>query len=463
MDPSNIHCPLMPKLDAMVICFDKKQLENTPTVILMAGMKQSVSKNLTEIKPKPEVKGEMDLASAPYVQTNCIVSETVKQNIETQTENMKPVVNVQDSAVQAKPRKRNVVAQTTGDYILKTAMKTAELPLGKPKERSKISKSERAETQCIHTQTAPVWKRNMGNTKRHLVVAGVTQATHNELSVQSTHMASDVHMEDLQELLAEFSRSNNQTQTTTQWEEIQPCMAENNSTQTAESFLAASWNSQVHNSSSIETQTAMSMKHATKPTYFNLNSQTAACSQLPSVETFLQNTLDSSFYNREVMLSDSASEVPPMGHEITINNTSSTTETQTMFPDFSLASLDNAINVRNVNMETQTLSDDIVDEFLNHMETQTSEDIFADLAGLADMETQTAFNLGTDDVMDFTNVQTQTSLHAHNASVLNMSQSTDMETQTFFPSLENYIIGHSDCHTQTDVLTDLEELMSHLV
>lgn len=95
-------------------------------------------------------------------------------------------------------------------------------------------------------------------------------------------------------------------------------------------------------------------------------------------------------------------------------------------------------------METQTM--DMLDLFMNNMETQTSEEVL--FSGISSNETQTTMDV-TEQTDEQNSAETQTSWQS-----LSIEQS-DMETQTAFPLLD-FVLTES--HTQTS-FSDLQSLL----
>ncbi|CAH1779509.1 unnamed protein product [Owenia fusiformis] len=148
--------------------------------------------------------------------------------------------------------------------------------------------------------------------------------------------------------------------------------------------------------------------------------------------------------------------------------------TQTTGDDGSLTALLERVHTHT--METQTM-EDISSQFLSNMETQTADDILAEL-GLSNSETQTFIDNSTTNFMSNGTTQTsqiqtvtlpeipqnstetQTRLHSVGGNSTNENiESTDIETQTLFPVLDFSQL--SDSHTQT-MLADMNSLLDEL-
>ena len=108
-----------------------------------------------------------------------------------------------------------------------------------------------------------------------------------------------------------------------------------------------------------------------------------------------------------------------------------------------------------MHMETQTSIEDIFDQLLSNMETQTTDDVFGDME-FTDIHTQTTMRPEPSSSFDSSSTETQTSLHTL-VQATNMAEFSNTETQTLFTGID-FNTTLADSHTQT-TWNDLESFI----
>ncbi len=377
--------------------------------------------------------------------------------------------------------------QTTGDYILRTAMETALIPTQTESRASQVSprakvKKRVKSTQSSETQTqasSPKPCRKRRKQKKVADYLASKEATTTNTGVQPMGDSGLFHLSSNTPSWPDLPVTDTQTQTLALLEELEATLGESISTQTRESFLANSCHKNQTTSSAVATNTQASCMNDTHQAADKslLNSgelpdlgfmsdldQASISSDSPShvpklskrqmtdsgTDPLLSAQVADIYTEREERDSHSLN-LPDPETLLKINSptlaNATNVETQTSAVDVGAPELlTSAVQTSQfgpafTNTETQTAEDEMLNEFFSNMETQTTHDFLDDFGTFSDMERATTLE-GLDS-LDLTHVETQTNLQTV-ASATNPSQLTDMETQTLFPSLDL-----TDSHTQT--------------
>ena len=396
-------------------------------------------------------------------------------------------------------RKRNVAqTQTTGDFILRRAMHSADIPTRTASTGCQMSpvtepigwcgvNTDSDATQTLVPRTAARHQRDtnlidvdcpvsVGQVSVSVglptvsvgeATVSVSQATvsDSQPTVQSVDAACgtwdlppggstwDLPLPETMSTLTSALTSNQldtETQTMVLLEELHASLAESISTQTFESFLetAATTPSYLEErpQNSTQTQTrhsVLSPAPCLTPSDSLCHSALTACAPDPlfggcSTDDLV---LSGKYLSQSSLVSTRGQhDAPLLADNFDFLNTES--QTGDLDPDY-------------MHMETQTSIEDIFDQLLSNMETQTSDDVFGDME-FTDIHTQTTMRPEPSSSFDSSSTETQTSLHTL-VQATNMAEFSNTETQTLFTGID-FNTSLADSHTQT-TWNDLESFI----
>ena len=367
-------------------------------------------------------------------------------------------------------RRRNVAqTQTTGDFILRRAMRSANIPIRKASTGCQMSPVTEPSDWCNKsTKNGPTqtlvpravtrqWKTNLVDASTAGCLASLSQPM--VMSVDAACSTWDVSPGGstwdlpLPETMSTLTSNqlDTETQTMVLLEELQASLAESISTQTFESFLettattSSCQDERPQNSAQTQTRhSVLSLEPCFAPTDQSLcQSPITAYASDPLFGGCSTDDLDLSgkYMSQSNLVSTRGQQGTPL---LTENFDFLNTQSQTgdLDPDY-------------MHMETQTSIEDIFDQLLSNMETQTSDDVFGDME-FTDIYTQTTLKPEPSSSFDSSSTETQTSLHTLVQST-NMAEFSNTETQTLFTGID-FGTTLANSHTQT-TWNDLESVI----
>ena len=413
--------------------------------------------------------------------------------------------NHSSTQTQAVKRKRNVAqTQTTGDFILRRAMRSANIPTSKASTGCQMSPvnvltewsgtdTDNGATQTLVPRTVEQRGPNMGGANvvdastagcpASVVHPTSVDAACSTWDVAASGSAWDLPLPDMTSELTS-NQLDMETQTMALLEELQASLAESISTQTLESFLESAATTPMYLDerplNSAQTQTGY---HTFSPPN-SAHTQTGYCT-LPPESPHTDGLLDSAHtqtgYGTLSPLNSAHTQtgycaLPPESCLVPADKSQYHTVFPVRAPDplFGGCCTDNVVSTRanegtNTNiladnfdflgaefqtddldpdymhMETQTTMEDIFDQLLSNMETQTSDVVFGDIE-FNDSHTQTSQK--PEPSSSFDSTETQTSLHTLVQST-NVAECNNTQTQTLFTGID-FGTTLADSHTQTN-------------
>lgn len=490
-DPGMTPSPWSPPTRAATLCVQVKPpnheqmvpLLSKPNIVVMAvtGREGHGQQNrliyiadtllprptLPRLAPKPGLIDTADIARQTDVNTQTLVTFSEREADRDWWPAM-PHSRRYHSSTQtlAVKRKHNVAqTQTTGDFILRRAMRSANIPIRKASTGCQMSPvteptgwcgvdTDDDATQTLVPRAAP----RQRNTTLIDVVCPVSVGQPTVTSVDAACGTWDVSPRGstwdlpLPETMSTLTSKqlDTETQTMVLLEELHASLAESISTQTFESFLETAVTTPTYLEERPQNSTQTQTRHSVlspAPCLIPSDSlcHTAMTVSAPDPLFGGCSTDDLDLSGKYLSQSNLVSTTGQQGAPLLADNFDFlNTESQTgdLDPDY-------------MHMETQTSIEDIFDQLLSNMETQTSDDVFGDME-FSDIHTQTTMRPEPSSSFDSSSTETQTSLHTLVQST-NMTEFSNTETQTLFTGID-FSTTLADSHTQT-TWSDLESFI----
>ena len=375
--------------------------------------------------------------------------------------------NHSSTQTQAVKRKRNVAqTQTTGDFILRRAMRSANIPTSKASTGCQMSPvnvvadwsgtdTDNGATQTLAPRTVEQHGMNLGGANvvdassagcpASVVYPTSVDTACNTWDVAASGSAWDLPLPDMTSELTS-NQLDMETQTMALLEELQASLAESISTQTLDSFLATAATTPMFLDerplNSAQTQTG----YGTLSPLNSAHTQTGY-SILPPESCLVP--ADKSQYQTvfPVRAPD-----PLFGgcstDTVVSTRANEGTNTNILADNFDFLDAEfqtDDLDPDYMHMETQTTMEDIFDQLLSNMETQTSDVVFGDIE-FNDSHTQTSQK--PEPSSSFDSTETQTSLHTLVQST-NVAECNNTQTQTLFTGID-FGTTLANSHTQTN-------------
>ena len=471
----------------------------------------------------PKVSPGMEQCSAPVLQKPA--SHQLYENNNSQVERTKTATKRASSGTQTvspKKRVRRAAAetQTTGDYILKKAMRSANVPIIKQSKGSQVSPrakvKRKASCQTNHTQTATGGspehkKRSVDSTGIALCTEQTSLQTSSSLESVSSQTGEPVSPTQIAAMetqtcipcggsILETSASNTKPVESTSTQTFQTYQYKNLPTQDSQIQTKLSMNMSLASCDSIDLQcleelgitsglasdvntlpdnlfsgsqgnigTLVQAETAIDRNLAELESSSKPMRQLPENNLELGGTVNAASVTNSVSVQTG---VDPLQD---CNNGLPTAEmqAQTSVENFDLpAFLSTEVQTTNFDqlysnsIETQTAGDDVLSALLSHMETQTNEEDISWMDfGFTDIQTQTCDGLRLSP-LPAVHVQTQTSVDQRHHIQIQAGYSEHSSDMANTRSADNetqtlFDMNLTDSHTQTswnDLLKIVKEL-----